>query len=116
VQGLLAFVSVASQLGAAWVFSQVGVIDAAHPRSAVRRLANLRARSVKAREVAELLADQPEMKLADRREALGQLSVWMSVVQEEVVEAMEDWLQAMPKAFKEPAEFDDGDQGDVGNG
>ena len=103
VQGLLAFVAVVAQVAAGWLFSSVGVVDPSHPRRAVRRLEGLRRRAAEARLVADRLVDMPDMKVADRRVALGELSVWMSVVQEEVVEAMEDWYEAMPHAIEAAA-------------
>ena len=101
IQGLLAFISVAAQIAAGWMFSRDGVVDKAKLKSSVRRLELLRQRAVAARRLTEEMADDPKMDLASRREGLGQLSVWSSVIQEEVSEAMDDWLEAMPHAADE---------------
>lgn len=98
-QGFLAFAAAVFQIAAALVFTRIGVVDPSHPRGAMRRLELLRQRSAIARSVADRLADSPEMKLADRRALLGELGVWMSVFQDEVVQAMEDWSAAMPHAL-----------------
>lgn len=111
IQGLLAFVSVASQIAAAWLFSHVGIVDPSHPKRAIRRLEGLRRKSSEARRVTEQLVDAPEMKLADRRAVLGEMSVWMSVIQEEVVEAMEDWYLAMPHAIESAVDQEQEDDG-----
>lgn len=102
-QGLFVLVSAVCQVGAAWVFSRVGRVDPSHPARAVRRLERLRARASSGRQVAEALYDNPGMAIGERKQALGELSVWMSVVQEEVVEAMEDWAAAVPDALREAA-------------
>lgn len=102
-QGLLAFVAVVSQIGAAWTFSRVGVVDPSHLRGAVRRLGLLRVRSVEARRASEALADNPQMAVGDRRELLGALSVRISVIQEEITEAMDDWYAAMPHVANDVA-------------
>ncbi|MBW9207548.1 hypothetical protein KV097_16540 [Mumia sp. zg.B17] len=96
VQALLAFISVVSQLGAALAFSRVGVVDPSHLRGAIRRLELLRQRSASARQIADALVDQPKIELGDRRAVFGELSVFTSVIQEEIVEAMGDWYAAMP--------------------
>jgi hypothetical protein len=97
-QGLLAFISVAAQIAAGWMFSRDGVVDKAKFQSSVRRLELLRQRAVQARRLTEDMVDDPKMDLASRREALGRLSVWASIIQEEVSEAMDDWFEAMPHA------------------
>lgn len=111
-QGLFVLLLAICQIGAALSFSRVGRVDPSHPVRAIRRLEQLRERAAGARKVAEGLAENPNMNLGDRKQALGELSVWMSVIQEDVVEAMEDWATAVPDALggsrRELVEADEG--------
>lgn len=99
-QALLVLASALCQIGAAWLFNGRRQVPESHAHRALARLFRLRERAAEAREEAEALAE------ATRKEDTGATAEWgratfglslrMSYVQEDVIEAVEDWATAMP--------------------
>lgn len=89
------------QLGAAWAFSRSGRVDLTHAGSSVRRLARLAVRAEGATASAQRARarDIPEPQV---REVMNQLSVELSVLQEGLVDAADDWVVALPEILDQP--------------
>lgn len=92
---LMTFLSACFQLVAAWVFSRVRRIDKTHASASTRRLYRLAQRAENTTDLAER-ARSKEMPASDVRQAISLLSVELSVLQEGLVDAAEDWTEALP--------------------
>lgn len=99
--GFMAFATVIFQIAAGVLFSRDGVVSGSNFRNSIKRLGTLMTRIAEARKLTEAMVDEPMMDSASRRERLGELSVWMSVCQEDAIHAMEDWYESMPRAAQE---------------
>ncbi|WP_327034281.1 hypothetical protein [Micromonospora ureilytica] len=86
---LLGFFAALLQIGAGASFMSVGKADPTHAKSSVRHLQSLGLTAQKGRYLAEQYFDGGSA--AERRMALGQLSVYLSEIEEKASLAVEDW-------------------------
>lgn len=86
---LLALAAATLQISAGFQFARVGRADPAHARSSVRQLQALGLRAQEARAIAEKAFEQGTAQ--GRRDALGQLSVYLSEIEEHAVLAIGAW-------------------------
>lgn len=98
---LIALIGASFQLVAAWVFSRVNRVDLTHAGASVRRLYGLALRAEEATDNAER-ARAKNVSSADVRGVINQLSVELSVLQEGLVDAAQDWTDALPELLSQP--------------
>jgi hypothetical protein len=89
-QALIALTAILAQLGSAWVFSGVGKADPGLAERSVARLVGLATRASLAKTVAEKCRETNPGAPA-MRQAMGELSVHLSYLEEGYIEAIEDW-------------------------
>lgn len=86
---LLGIIAAALQVGAGYTFSSVGKADPALAKSSVRSLLTLGEQAERARLLAEKAVDFGTAQ--SRHIVLGQLSVYLSVIEESASLAAESW-------------------------
>lgn len=89
-QGSLAALALLAQLGASWVFSGLGRADPTMAERAVSRLITVGQRAATARSDVEALHER-KITLTEARNAIGQISVTLSFLEDGYVEAIRDW-------------------------
>lgn len=95
--GLLAFVAVVAQVGGAWLFSRSSRLDDGAVHMALRGLRRTAARVDQSRRLAEQMVDsRPER--TDKN--MGRVSVALSVIEEGLADALDDWATVYPPAVR----------------
>lgn len=84
-----------------WAFSHVRRVNLTHAGASVRRLYGLALRAEAATGSAEG-ARAKDVSAADVRGVMNQLSVELSVLQEGLVDAAQDWTDALPEILSQP--------------
>jgi len=84
------------QLAGAALFSREGRADPTHATSSFRHLGRLARKAAEAKQIAERAA-QPDATVSVARRAIDRLSVDLSWIEEELVEAGEHWAQVHPE-------------------
>jgi 4-amino-4-deoxy-L-arabinose transferase-like glycosyltransferase len=98
-QALIALLAIMAQVGSAWSFSGDGKADPGLARRSVGRLVALAARAEGARQVTEALRERGATA-SEMKQAVGQLSVHLSYIEEGYLDAIEDWRVFHPDAVK----------------
>ncbi len=107
-QALIALLAIFAQLGSAWAFAGVGKADPGLAERSVARLVGLAARASLARTMAEKCREENPGAPA-LRQAMGQLGVHLSYLEEGYIDAIDDWRVFHPEAV-EKAERSDNDR------
>jgi hypothetical protein len=98
-QALIALLAILAQLGSAWTFAGAGKADPGLAERSVARLVGLATRASIARAMAEKCQEvnpgTPAM-----RQAMGQLSVHLSYLEEGYIDAIDDWRVFHPDAVE----------------
>lgn len=109
--GFFVLLAAVLQLGSAFAFSRRGRADPAHVNASFRRLAHLAERAANATVIAETASGQ-DVKFAETKRAVLMLSRDLSMIQEGILDAGEDWAEVHPElqklAQKDPNETDPG--------
>jgi len=96
-QALIALLAILAQLGSAYAFSGVGRADPGLAERSVARLLALAARASFAKAAAEKCKEESPGAPA-MRQAMGEVSVHLSYLEEGYIEAIEDWRVFHPDA------------------
>jgi hypothetical protein len=108
-QALIALLAILAQLGSAWTFSGDGKADPGLAQRSVGRLVGLALRADSARQLTERMhaggATASEVK-----QAMGQVSVHLSYIEEGYLNAIEDWRVFHPYAVEKAERSGDVDE------
>ena len=105
-QALIALLAIFAQLGSAWAFSGAGKADPGLAERSVARLVGLAARASLARAMAEKCREANPGAPA-MRQAMGELSVQLSYLEEGYLNAIDDWRVFHPDAVKKAERSED---------
>jgi len=98
-QALIALLAILAQLGSAWAFSGVGKADPGLAERSVARLVGLAVRASLAKAMAEKCRET-NPGVSAMRQAMGELSVNLSYLEEGYLNAIEDWRIFHPDAVE----------------
>lgn len=98
-QALIALLAILAQLGSAWAFSGAGKADPGLAERSVGRLVGLATRASLARVMAEK-SRETNPGVTVMRQAMGELSVHLSYLEEGYLDAIEDWRIFHPDAVE----------------
>ena len=106
-QALIALLAILAQLGSAWTFSGAGKADPGLAERSVARLVGLAARASLARAMAEKFREASPGASA-MRQAMGEMSVHLSYLEEGYLNAVDDWRVFHPDAVKKAERSENG--------
>jgi hypothetical protein len=107
-QALIALLAILAQLGSAWAFSGVGKADPGLAERSVARLVGLATRASLAKAVAEKCrGTNPGVPASAIRQAMGELSVHLSYLEEGYLDAIDDWRVFHPDAVNKAERSED---------
>lgn len=106
-QALFVLIIAGTQIGSSFTFSGIGRADPTHARQSSKRLATLAAQVDRSRLRAEAAFEGDRSK-ADLHTEMGRLSAELSIFEDGLVGALEDWRVFHPSALPADEESHDG--------